>query len=285
MNTLRPVLIALVAFSFFSCDKEYSLENSGNVGSDLIVGVDCRLSKIVYTDTATNRGIGSITALINSLDVVTRITKFDSLSNSIEFIVTPTYRNDTVYINPDEYFVVDVNKRVAKMHGLIDPTDPFSVQFDVFYLYDALGYLVSKNYFLTSSPVTPFRQVSYAYTDGNLVHMSAVDLATGDLEFDADLVFHAGIVPRRYINIFPDETVYAPYNQYFNFGLKNRNAVKMMTVRSYDPGNVLRDSLVSTFSTYLMSRDNYVVGVTMDGDDQPSIPASAGKLSFSYSCK
>lgn len=285
MNILRSVLLGLVAIGFFSCDKEFSLENGGATGNELIVGVDCRISKIVYTDTATNRGIGSIEALINSLNTVTRITKFDSLSNTIEFIVLPTYRNDTVYINPDEYFIVDVNKRVAKMHGLIDPTDPFSIQFDVFYFYDAAGYLLSKNYFLTSNPVTPFRQVTYTYSEGNLTNMTARDLVTGDLEFDADISFHPGIIPRRFMYIFPDEMVYAPYNQFFDFGLKSHNAIKKMTVRSYDPGNVVRDSIVSSFGTYLMSRDNYVVGLMMDGDDQPSIPASAGKLTFSYTCK
>jgi hypothetical protein len=275
---------------FISCEKELSTEN-GTTDSDLIVGLDCRISKIVYTDTAgiaaggNGTGLGSIAAAINSIDVVTMITRFDSLSNTIEFIGTPTYTNDSVYINPDEYFVVDANKRVIKMHGLQDPTDPLSLQFDVFYQYTPAGFLVAKIYFLSIAPTIPVYRVDYTYGEGNLNRMTRTNLATGDLEVDADLEYYNIIIPKRYLYIFPDENAYAPYTQFFNFGAKSYNAIKKMTVRNYDPGNVVRDSAVSTFSNYIMSRDTYVLTVQMAGDAQPSIPALAGKLSFSYRCR
>jgi hypothetical protein len=269
---------------FISCEKEYSEENGG-VPDPLIVGADCRISKIVYTDTATNSGLGSIAADINSLDFVTKITRYDSLSNTIEFIGTPTYINDTIYINPDEYFIVDVNKRITRLHGLIDPTDAASLQFDQFYNYNTAGYLVAKIYFLTIAPTIPVYRVDYIYTTGNLTRMTRTDLGTGDLEVDADLSYYLNIIPRRYIYIFPDDNNYSSFNQFFNFGTKNYNAVKKMTVRNYDPGNVVRDSAVSSFSNYILSRDTYVLSVQMDSVAQPSIPALAGKLSFSYKCK
>ncbi len=290
MNKLRPLLFAALVFSLFSCEKEYSVENSSN-GSEFIVGIDCRISKIVYTDTSgtaaggTGTGLGFLLADINSLDIVTKITKFDSLSNTIEFIGTPVYINDTIYINPDEYFVVDINKRINKLHGLVDPTDPFSLQFDVFYQYNAAGYLVAKIYFLTTVPTIPFYQVNYTYSGGNLVRMTGTNQATGDLEIDADLNYFSNIIPKRYLYIFPDENAYPYFSQFYNYGLKNYNAIKKMTVRNYDPGNVVRDSTVSTFSNYIMSRDTYVLRVQMAGDDQQSIPALAGKLSFSYKCR
>ncbi|MEO6252318.1 MAG: hypothetical protein ABIO79_03400 [Ferruginibacter sp.] len=270
---------------FISCEKEYSTEN-GTADSDLIVGLDCRISKIVYTDTAgIGTGLGSISAAINSIDVVTMITRFDSLSNTIEFIVSPTYTNDSIYINPDEYFVVDINKRVTKLHGLQDPTDPFSLQFDVSYQYTASGYLVAKIYFLSIAPTTPVFRVDYTYSGGNLTRMTRTNLATGDFETDAALEYYNNIVPKRYLYIFPDENAYAPFTQFFNFGTRPYNAIKKMTVRNYDPGNVVRDSAVSTFSNYIMSRDTYVLNVQMGGDAQQSIPALAGKLSFSYRCR
>lgn len=285
MNTLRSLLFAVLVISLFSCEKEYSLENSGNNGSDLIVGVNCRISKIIYTDTATKTGLGSLAATINSLDIVTKITKFDSLSNTIEFIATPTIINDTIYINPDEYFVVDVNQRISKLHGLVDPSDPFSLQFDVYYLYDAAGYLVAKSYFLTMFPSNAFYRVDYTYSVGNLTHMTGTDLSTGDLIIDADISYFSNIIPKRYLYLFPDEKGYPYFNQFYNYGSRNYNAIKKMTVRNYDPGNVVRDSAVSAFSNYIMSRDTYVLSVQMSGDDQQSIPALAGKLSFSYTCK
>jgi len=292
MNKFRPLLLIAIVVALFSCEKEYSNENSGNTDNELIVGVDCRISKIVSTDTSgtaaggTGTGLGSIEAAINSLDVVTKITRFDSLSNTIEFINSPIYSNDSVYINADEYFVVDANKRITKMHGLADPTDPFSLQYDVFFDYNTAGYLTTKTYFLTSSPAAPFYKVDYTYTGGgNLTHMTAVNLPGGDLEMDADITYLTNLVPRRFIYIFPDERFYPEFNQYFNFGTKNFNAVKKMTVRNYDPGNVVRDSLVSNFSNYIMSRDGYVLSVQMGKDNQPSLPALAGKLSFSYHCR
>lgn len=285
MNKLLSLSVTALAFFLFSCEKEYSTENSGNNGSDQIVGVDCRLNKIIYTDTATKKGIGSIAADINSLDIVTRITQFDSVSNTIGYITIPTYLNDTIFINADEYFVTDANKRISKLHGLIDQTDPFSLQFDVFYLYNPAGNLVTKNYFLSIAPTIPFYQVDYTYAFGNLTHMTATDLASGDLDIDADLSYFTNIIPRRYLYIFPDEVNYPYFNQFYDFGVKNYNAIKKVTLRNYDPGNVVRDSVVTDFSNYIMSRDSYVFSVQMAGGDMPGIPASAGKLSFYYKCK
>jgi hypothetical protein len=287
MNKAIPILLVFIGIIFISCEKEYSSENNGT-GSDLIVGADCRISKIVYTDTAANAGLGSIEAVINSLDIVTRITKFDSLSNTIEFIGTPVYTNDTVYINPDEYYVVDINKRISKLHALTDPTDPFSPQFDVSYFYDAAGYLINKFYTFTSIPGLPFYIVRYTYSGGKLIHMRGNEQIAGvdgDLIVDADINYFSNIMPARFMYLFPDEQGYSHYSQFFNFGARPSNAPKNITVRYYDPGNVLRDSTVSTFSNYIMSRDNYVLSLQMGGDDLPSIPASAGKLSFSYKCR
>jgi hypothetical protein len=291
MNKLRPLLFIALVVVLFSCEKEYSNENT-DAGSDLIVGADCRISKIVFTDTSgtagggRGAGLGFIEANINNLDIVTGLLQYDSVGNTIVYISPgPVYTNDTVYINPDEYFVVDVNKRIIKMHGLSDPTDPASVQFDVFYIYNTAGYLITKNYFYTANPGISFLKVDYTYAGANLTHMSAVNLPGGDLDMDADITYFSNVVPQRFIYIFPDERFYPQYNQFFNFGNKNLNAPRTMKVRAYDPGNVVRDSAVSTFSNYIMSRDSYVFSVQMGGNDQPSIPALAGKLSFSYHCR
>jgi hypothetical protein len=292
MNNIRPLIFLAIVITLFSCEKEYSEENLSS-GNELIVGADCRISKITYRDTAgmaaggPGVGLGSIEAMINSLDIVTRITQFDSVSNTIINRPEPVYSNDSVFISADEYFIVNINKRITKLHALADPTDPASLQYDVFYVYNTSGYLTQKNYFLTALPGVPFLRVDYTYTTpGNLTRMTAVDLPAGDLAMDAEITYYSNIVAKRFIYTFPDEENFAHFTQFFNFGARNFNVPKSMKVRNYDPGNVVRDSAVSNFSNYIMSRDSYVLSVQMDSTiAQPSIPALAGKLSFSYKCK
>ena len=92
------IIIGLLALVFSACNKEYSVENSGNLNNPLIIGADCRISKITYFDSATGKtGLGSIAALINPLNQVTDITQFDSLSATIDFMANITYIGDTVY--------------------------------------------------------------------------------------------------------------------------------------------------------------------------------------------
>jgi hypothetical protein len=115
--------------------------------------------------------------------------------------------------------------------------------------------------------------------------MTAIDEVTTNIIKDADLAYYTNIAPKNFMYLFPDEDTYAPYNQFYNFGKKPLNAVKNLKLRFYGSGNIPVDSLVSTFSSYIMSRDNYVLSAYMIGDDQPCIPAAEGKLNFSYKCK
>lgn len=287
MKRLLPLFFTVIASMLFSCTKEYSLENSTDAsGNGLIVGTDCRISKIAYTDTANGgTSLGAMTASINNVDIVTNITVFDSVSFTIDFISNPLYAGDTVFINADEYFLVDLTtKRIRQLHALTDPTDPFSTQYEVNYFYNANGYLTQKFYSFTGSGF-PFYLVNYTYSGAKLTHMSGTDLITNDLVTDADISYYGNIIPQRFLYLFPDEQGYPYFSQFYNFGVRPSNAPKTIVVRNYDPGNVVRDSTVSAFSNYMMSRDNYVLSVQMTGDDLQSIPAVAGKLSFSYKCK
>jgi type III secretory pathway lipoprotein EscJ len=93
-------LLILSSVLFLSaCDKELSTENSDTSGNELIVGRDCRIAKMGYTDTATNINIGSIAATINILNRVEEINTFDSLAQALTFASTVTESNDTIYLN------------------------------------------------------------------------------------------------------------------------------------------------------------------------------------------
>ncbi len=288
MKKLSPVYLSVLVLILFSCAKEYSLETSSDpTGNGTIIGEDCRISKMSYLDTAKGgTPLGSLTATINSTDAVTNITAFDSVSFTIDFVSTPFYASDTVFINADEYFLVDpVSKRVKQLHALEDPTDPFSVQYEVYYFYDASGYLIQKFSAYTSNPGIPFFLVDYTYSGGKMIRMTGTNLVTSDVEIDADITYYNNILPKRFIYLFPDEDKYPFFTQFYNFGTRPTNAPQKIVVRNYDPGNVLRDSAVSNFSSYVMSRDNYVLSVIMTGDAQPSIPAPKSKISFGYKCR
>lgn len=288
--TIKPLyrvltVLTMAAFFVVGCEKEYSLEEGGNGGGVNIIGDDCRISKIAYADSSSGVPLGAITATINTTDKVTSITDFDSLNNTLLNLYAPTYNNDTVYINAAEYFVLNaVSKVVTERHGQLDPTDPLSDEIDVDYVYDAQGFLVEKKYSFTATG-NVYRVVTYAYASGNMVRMEDLDLTTGDLSADATLLY-GSVAPKAYMYVFPDEKDYEEFSQFLNFGRKSVNAITGMNVRNYDPvTNTPADSLVSSFTGYVLSVDKYVLSCYMNGDDQPSIPAQAGKLTFAYKCR
>ncbi len=277
-------LVISALFIFFSCGKENSIEN-GLDNNSLIIGIGCSISKIVYADTATDVALGSIAAVLDDSGKVVSITEFDSLGFAINFYVEPTQVSDTVFINTNEYYLLDqVTGMVKGFHGLFVPTNPLSQRFDIAFTYNAEGNLVKKSYRFSANPGTPYQEVNYSYSAGNLVQMTETDLTTGNKISDAEMSYYPLLTPKGNLYLFPDEYDYAQYSQFYNFGKRSVNAVKSMKVRFYAPGNIPIDSAVSSFRDYVTSVDNYTLSVIMEGDHQPSVPARASRLNFSYSC-
>jgi hypothetical protein len=284
MKKIFFLFLGVALIAIYSCKKELSFENPNNPNSNVIVGNDCRVNKIAFSDSLSDVGTGSVSAVINSLDTTLSVSIFDSLANAAVFDAAITYSNDTIFINANELFVVDLNNRVTRLHGLLDPSDPGSPEVDIDYTYDGAGHLIKKSHSLTSLPNTPFEEVNYTYTNNNLTGMTKTDLTSGDLIQNAVLTYHS-LAPKNFIYLFPDEEVYTPFNQFFNFGTKSVNAVKSIAVTDFDPGNVPAGTTISTFDNYVLSLDNYVLSATMSGDDAAAIPAFTGRLKFSYKCK
>ncbi len=277
-------LVISALFIFFSCGKENSIEN-GLDNNSLIIGIGCNISKIVYADTATDVALGSIAAVLDDSGKVVSITEFDSLGFAINFYVEPREVSDTVFINTNEYYLLDqVTGMVKGFHGLFVPTNPLSQRFDIAFTYNAEGNLVKKSYRFSANPGTPYQEVNYSYSAGNLVQMTETDLTTGNKISDAEMSYYPLLTPKGNLYLFPDEYDYAQYSQFYNFGKRSVNAVKSMKVRFYAPGNIPIDSAVSSFRDYVTSVDNYTLSVIMEGDHQPSVPARASRLNFSYSC-
>ncbi len=285
MKTLIYLLLSFfLCFTFISCEKENSEENGGDDPS--IIGVNCRIAKIDYRDTSGIIPIGSIAANINSLDDVTNIIEFDSLSNFIISNANVSKTGDTFHVNVDEYFIQDAtSKQILKFHGVVDPGNPNSPFYEQLFTYNTAGYLVKKTKALSNAPALPYEQVDYTYSNGNLVGMIYKNLFSGQKISDASLTFQPTVAPKSYFYIFPDEEERAAYNQFFNFGKRSTNGVKDLKVRYYDGTGALIDSAVSQFSSYQQSVDLYVVNVLMSGDAQPSIPAQPGRLRLSYKCR
>lgn len=283
---MKKILFPALALTLLvaSCAKEVSLENGGTANPN-IVGNDCRISSITYSDVASGVGLGSVTATINTSDRAVDITDFDSLNVTINKNIVPVYKNDTVYINANEYYLLNpTTLRVNQFHSLLDPTDPSSLQIDIVYTYSAGGALIKKESVYSATGIS-YAEVNYTYTGGNLTHMEEIDLTSGITVNDAD-VEYSSLQPKNYLYIFPDELKNPIVTQFLNFGARPVNAVSKIKVRYYDLlGGTVLDSAVSTFSNYELSADQYVLRCTMTGDDQPSLPAEAGKLSFKYKCK
>ena len=79
MKTKFLYFIIIAAAIFASCQKEYSTEEGNNTGAGTIIGADCRINKIGYSDSTGRIGIGSIGATINATDVVTDVTNSTAL--------------------------------------------------------------------------------------------------------------------------------------------------------------------------------------------------------------
>lgn len=283
-------LYGLVLLFLFSCEKEKSFENGGNLNPGLPpLGNNCTVNQVLSVDSLTGQGLFSFYTLFNSSGVAERVEAFDSIAGTVEFESTLQYSGDTIRISPTDYYLVDGNKRVKELKSVFNlgtSVDTFTYRYN----YDATGYLVSKEIFSTAIPIPlgiPFIRFTYTWSAGNLVYIDGSFAVPGLSQkvLTATLEYDANATAKNFIHILPDGFETYPYIMALDLGKKSRNLVKKITVVTYDDSGNLDETLVSNFSNYVFSSDGYLLEWYADGESAGGSPLPSGRTLFKYFCK
>lgn len=281
MKRITPFLFVLL--SFYGCRKEKSIESGDK--NPIFIGSNCRISQILSVDSLTGIGFDAHNAFFDAAGKPTGTELYDSLSNSVYFGSLFTYRGDTVFVTIGEYFLNDAaTGRVKEFKGLIDPSDPLSDTVQIVFSYDASGYLVKKEFYFYGMPV-PLLRSTYSYSSGNLTRaLLEYVFPSTEVFLDAAVEYNSSQPVNGMMYVFPDGFYTAQYNLSFNFGKRPVNTIKKVTTKLYSSG-VITDSLVTNYSNYKLSRDNYVLELFAAGDFQDGMGIIDGRTKFSYYCK
>ena len=141
----------LCVMTLLSCQKELSLEGGGGNSGQPIIGDNCKVNQIITADSLTGLGLFSIYTRFTPLGDADKVEVYDSISGSMQYQTTIQYKGDTARVSSTEYFLLDANKRVRGFHSIdFSGGTPDTLRY--VYNYDANGYLLNKELFLSGIP-------------------------------------------------------------------------------------------------------------------------------------
>lgn len=272
------VLLMIIFFS--SCTKETSVETGGGGAAG------CRVKSLVLVDSTSGAAQYALNTLFNALAKAQTIEAVDSLSKQVDFTQPLVYNKDSILFGNDQYILLDSISRVKKFQLLEDPTDVTSQMYVFQYKYDANGYLLEKT---LSTKQTAATVLNYAYTwvGGNLTRVEGkITVGTATIRvFLAELGYDTSIEPLNFIYIFPEATESFLYLNALNYGKKNKNLLKSMTIVYYDQQGIQTDKYVSTIRNAKLNADKQVTEWMVDGDSFDPYGIFLGKMRFDYFCR
>ncbi len=276
--------LAYITALLFSigCGKEKSID-TGDF-NPIFIGNNCRISQVLTVDSLSNIGLEAQNTFFNNNGRATATELFDSLSNTAVFRATLTYKGDSVFVGPSQYFITDASGRVKLFKGLEDPTNPFSDTVRIVFSYDAQGFLVKQEYYYFGLSF-PLLRSNYTYNSGNLTKAVLISLIPSqEVVVDAVAEYNNTQPTRECMYYFPDGFFTAPYIHALNFGKRPANTIKKLTTKIFNSGQ-LADSLVTNYRNYRFSRDGYVLELFADGALQEGLGIINGKTKFRYKCR
>lgn len=293
MNKALKILVlsGFVVWVFSACTKEFSFEDPiGSQGAGPVIGSNCVIGKIIDFDTISRTGLNAINySFSSSTGRLNSLLEFDSIGLNTVLANNLTYNADTIFLDPNYYFIVDGSGHVIKLHGLSDPYDQFSQVEDYEYTYDNAGRLIKRTVTDPTLYTTPYLRSTYTYTGNNLTGVAVVLLDNGGNVTpyqNITLAYQFDRVPRNFMNMIPGSDELTPYMAALNFGQKALNPVNRIQVIDLDPSNGTPIDTATTFFTkYTYSRDGYVLGIDVSGDDIKSLPLALGRNNFEYFCR
>jgi hypothetical protein len=228
----------------------------------------------------------ALTLTLNGLNPLSLVV-FDSLANKrlIEnnFSIITT---DSIRIDQYQYLKLDANRRVSVFVTRSDMTQAASS--DIYryeYTYNNEGYLSTKKLFINGS-TTAYYTTSYTYSN-NLLIKCMMSIGESNLKvLESDLTYDTNTTAKGWIYNFPDAFESYMYGSLLNFGNKPARPLSQVITKIFNPtnGNIL-DTWNTTYSSYILNTDGYIVSVRANGDLQQGMALLYGRTIFKYSCQ
>jgi hypothetical protein len=280
MNKLRTLAALLPFLAIVSCSKEYS-DEAGNPNSN------CRVSSIaVAADAISSSGLYALNTKFNAANQATAVEAYDSATNIADFTTSLSYKGDTVLTTVNEFFVLDVSKKVKKFFTPIDPSNPAGEKAVYDYKYDGSNYLIEKTISSASVPL-PLVNIQYTWVGGNLMKVvaSVNQFPGGSVKLlEANMEYDMSRQPRNFIYIFPDAFENFFYLNALDFGKKPTNLIKKISVVYYDNAGVSQGTFETFLSDVKFNNEGYVTEWYADGTSFDPLGIFLGRTLFSYKC-
>lgn len=210
---------------------------------------------------------------------------YDSITNTIDYKVNFQYRGDTIVMGNAEWMVQDPKTKNISQYFVRDTSnDLFADDILYEYKYDLSGKLIQKSTYYNYSTVPDYIS-RYMYDGKNL---TTTQLFAGDgitKLMQTDITYDVNTITKPWIYFYGDTFESYRFLQGFSFGPRSTLAVKKIVSTIYDAnyGNVL-DTWITNFGGYVISKDQYVLQVTCDGDLQQGMGLFLGTIRFEYQC-
>lgn len=278
MNKIWSGIVFLLLL-LSSCSKETSVEaGAGSKG--------CQVSGMVLMDSITGKAVYSLNTKFNASGRATSIEAIDSLSGAVDLTQPLIYSKDSVLLGDGQFVLLDSLSRVKSLQVREDPSDPTSNWFVFKYKYDASGNLTEKTISTLQLPVALITY-TYTWTAGNLTRIEGkLNMGlTSPRVFLAEMTYDATVEPKNFIYLFPDAVESFLFLNALNYGKKNKNLIKNLTVIYYDQQGVQTEKYVSTFVDAKLNADKYVTDWVIKGDSMDPFGIFVGKMRFDYFCR
>lgn len=268
-----------------SCQKELSLEDGGGNPGQPSIGDNCKVNQIITADSLTGLGLFSIFTRFTPSGDADKVEVYDSLSLTMQYQTNIIYKGDTVRVSPTEYFLLDANKRVRGFQS-IDISGGSADTLRYVYNYDANGYLLNKELFLTGIPL-PLIRFNYVWSGQNLVAIDGSIAAPGITQkvLTATLEYESTATAKNFIHVLPDGFETSLFIMGLDLGKKSRNLVKKIVVSAYDDTGALDEVYTTTYGNYVFSADGYLLEWYAKGDEAGGTPFQSGRSIFKYFCR
>jgi hypothetical protein len=204
---------------------------------------------------------------------------FDSITNTVDYKASFQYHGDTIVMGNAEWMVQDPKTKNINQYFFRDTTNDLLADDILYeYKYDLNGKLVQKSTYYNYSTVPDYIS-KYLYDGNNLI---TTQLFAGD---GITKLMQTDIITKPWIYFYGDAFESYRFLQGFSFGPRSTLAVKKIITTIYDAnyGNTL-DTWITNFSGYVISKDQYILQVTCDGDLQQGMGLFLGTIRFDYQC-